>query len=324
MEILPQLLVNAAISGSIYVLVSLGLCLAYGLLKILNFAHGQFLTFGAYIYFAVSIGGFAGNSELVPETISLLAVCAAMIVLSQIAISIFIFPLLSFSPLLPFVSTIAFGTIIEMVISMVFGVNVKSLSYELGGESIAIGSALITPTQIVVIGTAVVTMLIVGFTVHVSSLGRKIRCLSHNPDAAQAIGINKKKISLIVFSVSAVIAGYAGVLVGLTTNVQPTMGSAYTIKAFAAMVLGGLGNVWGTVIGSYLLALIENLSLGIEIDHIALFGYDFNVSDISIWGMHVDRLSLPSGYKDAFSYAIILLMLLVKPSGLFSFRKRTA
>ena len=104
----------------------------------------------------------------------------------------------------------------------------------------------------------------------------------------------------MVYTTSALLAAYAGVLVGYETNMQPTMGSAYTIKAFAAMVLGGLGNLWGTVLGSYLLGLVENLSIGLDFG-----GY-----------------SIPAGYKDAFAFMIILCVLLFRPQGLFTRHKR--
>ncbi|RIK99786.1 MAG: branched-chain amino acid ABC transporter permease, partial [Proteobacteria bacterium] len=90
------------------------------------------------------------------------------------------------------------------------------------------------------------------------------------------------------------------VMVGYETNLQPTMGNAYTIKAFAAMILGGLGNIWGTIAGSYILGLVENLSIGLDFG-----GY-----------------SLPAGYKDAFAFVIILLVLLFKPEGIFRFGAR--
>ena len=96
------------------------------------------------------------------------------------------------------------------------------------------------------------------------------------------------------------LASLAGVLVGYETNMQPTMGTAYTVKAFAAMILGGLGNFWGTIISSYVLGLVENLSIGLDFG-----GY-----------------SIPAGYKDAFAFMIILLVLLFKPEGIFSKKRR--
>jgi branched-chain amino acid transport system permease protein len=299
-DIIPQLIANSLISGSIYALVSLGLCLTYGLLKVLNFAHGHFLTVGAYLYYAILIMGFAGNGDLIPLLTTSVGCIFGMLLLGYLTMKAFVFPLLGHSTLLPFVSTMALATILESAVSMVFGVNVKSLSTGIEGESIEIASALITPVQLIIIISTLVILFLVAFIVHTTSFGRTIRALSQNPKAAQSLGVNRSKISQIVFAISSVVAGYAGIMVGLTTNVQPTMGNAYTIKAFAAMILGGLGNVWGTVCGSYLLGFIENFSLGID-----------------IYGV-----SLPSGYKDAFAFVIILGVLLIKPEGLFSFRRR--
>jgi branched-chain amino acid transport system permease protein len=105
-----------------------------------------------------------------------------------------------------------------------------------------------------------------------------------------------------VFIVGTALAAYAGILVGYETNLQPTMGSSYTIKAFAAMILGGLGSMWGAVAGSYILGLVENLAIGLDFG-----GY-----------------SLPAGYKDAFAFVIILGILLVRPQGLFGVRARSS
>ena len=105
-----------------------------------------------------------------------------------------------------------------------------------------------------------------------------------------------------VFILSTVLGVYAGILVGYETNIQPTMGGSYSLKAFAAMVLGGLGNVWGTIAGAFILGLVENLSIGLD-----------------FWGY-----SLPAGYKDAFSFLIILGFLLVRPQGLFGTASRAS
>jgi branched-chain amino acid transport system permease protein len=116
------------------------------------------------------------------------------------------------------------------------------------------------------------------------------------------MGIPVRRLTIGIFIVCTLLAAYAGILVGYETNLQPTMGAAYTIKAFAAMILGGLGNIWGTVIGSYLLGFVENFAIGLDFG-----GY-----------------SLPAGYKDAFAFVIILLILLVRPQGLFGRAKRSA
>jgi branched-chain amino acid transport system permease protein len=296
MSILPQLLVNALIAGSIYALVSVGLALTYGLLRILNFAHGHMLMTGAYIFYLFSVelnfGLWAASGLTLLVTFALGAFCLA----------VFVMPFVRFSFLLPFVTTLALSTILESVVSMTFGVNVKSLSSGMDISSIEIHGVFITPIQILIIISAIVILVVSALIIHHTAFGRRIRALSEHTSAAQSLGINNKAISYGIFMIGAVLATYAGILIGYETNLQPTMGSAYTIKAFAAMILGGLGNIWGTVFGSYILGLIENLSIGLDFG-----GY-----------------SLPAGYKDAFAFAIILLMLLFRPQGIFNRRTRAS
>ena len=290
MEILPQLLVNALIAGSIYALASAGLTLSYGLLKILNFAHGHLMMLGAYLFYWLAVDSGWG---LFPAALGAMALLAVVAVLT---LQVFIFPFTRFSFILVFVTTLSFSTMLESFVSMVFGVNVKSLTTGMDISSIEIWGVYITPIQILIITSAFLLLGILAAVVHLTPIGRKIRALSEFSQAAESLGINQRAVTYSIFIISILLAGYAGVLVGYETNMQPTMGNAYTIKAFAAMILGGLGNVWGTIVGSYLLGLIENLSIGLD------FG-DY---------------SIPAGYKDAFAFLIILLVLLFKPEGLFN------
>ncbi len=295
MDILPQLLVNALIAGSIYALASAGLSLTYGLLRILNFSHGHMMMLGAYIFYFFSVDMEQGLSA------SGIATVLFSILLAVVVMQVFILPFSRYSLTLTLVSTLALSNIMEAVVSMVFGVNVKSMSAGAAAQSMEIGGVYITGLQIIIIASALIILCSIAWVIHNTSAGRKIRALSEHPQAAEAIGISQVKVSYAVFALAVILAGYAGILVGYETNMQPTMGSNYTIKAFAAMVMGGLGNLWGTIAGSYILGLVENLSIGL---------------DFGGW-------SIPAGYKDAFAFAIILLMLLVKPEGLFSRRRRT-
>ncbi|MBP9838078.1 MAG: branched-chain amino acid ABC transporter permease [Proteobacteria bacterium] len=294
--ILPQLLVNALIAGSIYALVSAGLSLSYGLLKILNFAHGHILMTGVYffyLFFAV-----LGYSIYLSSFLTLLSV----MVLAVLALNIFVLPFYRYSFVLTFVTTIALANILEALVAIFFGVNVKSLSSGSIMESYEIYNVFITPIQIIIIVSSVVILGLIALVINFSSFGRMIRAIAENAEAAQALGVNKYRVIYFVFIVSVILATYAGIMIGFETNMQPTMGHAYTIKAFAAMVLGGLGNFWGAVVGSYLLGLVENLGIGLD-----------------FWGY-----SVPAGYRDAFAFMIILLMLLVKPEGLFNKKRRKA
>lgn len=294
MEILPQLLVNALIAGSIYALASAGMSLTYGLLRALNFAHGHLMMVGAYFFYMMSV---QLEADLFLSSVASAILCGLV---GWISLNVFIRPFRHLNFILPLVTTLALSYILESLVSMAFGVNVKSLSPGSAAKSFEIWTIYITPIQIIIIVSALVLLGSLGVLIHMTSLGRKVRALRENTHAAQALGTNNESVTLLIFVLSTLLAGYAGVMVGYETNMQPTMGATYTIKAFAAMLLGGLGNIWGTVAGSFLLGLVENLAIGLDFG-----GY-----------------SIPAGYKDAFAFMIILLVLLFKPEGLFNTRRR--
>ena len=294
LEILPQLLVNALISGSIYALASSGLSLTYGLLRILNFAHGNFMMLGAYcFYFFMVMSAY----DIMLASIFTFALA---ILFSLICLHIFVLPFISLNFLLCLVTTLALANIIEASVSIYFGVNVKSFPNNAFSASVQMGGIYITKIQILIVSSALILLSFLATLIHFTSIGRKIRALSEQPYAAEAIGISKRNVTYFLFSLGTILAAYAGILVAFETNMQPTMGNSYTIKAFAAMVLGGLGNLWGTIVGSYILGLLENLSVGLE------FG----------------AYSIPASYRDAFSFIIILGVLLFKPQGLFVSKAR--
>ncbi len=296
MEILPQLLVNALIAGSIYALASSGLSLSFGILRILNFAHGHLMMVGAYAFYYAYVmkeWGFV-NATLFTLFTS--------IVIAVVALAIFVKPFLHLSIFLPFVTTLALSTMLESGVAMGFGVNVKSLTGAMEIRSFEIYGVYITPIQIFIIASALIVLSLLAFVIHYTGLGRRVRALSEHGPAAESLGISSSYVNLGIFITGTILAAFAGVLVGFETNLQPTMGNAYTIKAFAAMILGGLGNIWGTVAGAFILGLIENLSIGLD-----------------FWGY-----SLPAGYKDSFAFVIILGILLFKPNGIFSRRSRKA
>jgi branched-subunit amino acid ABC-type transport system permease component len=296
MDILPQLLVNSLITGSIYALAASGLCLSFALLKILNFAHGHMMMLGAYMYLL-----FALDLQQ-PIQFAALMTGISMALIGAVILTVFVNPFTRYSPLLPFVTTLALASMVEAIVSMVFGVNVRSLSSGEELSSIEFSGVFITPIQIIIIVSALVILTVMGLIIHGTGVGRRVRALAENSHASQTLGIRAQRINLSVFVVGTVLAAYAGVLVGYETNLQPTMGNAYTIKAFAAMILGGLGNIWGTVVGAYILGFVENMAIGLDFG-----GY-----------------SLPAGYKDAFAFLIILGVLLVRPQGLFGSSKRSA
>ena len=246
------------------------------------------MMLGAYLFYLATVSWGSGVALGVVTTV------AFMVLFALLSYVLFIRPFARSSAFLPLVSTIALGTVLESAVAMIFGVNVKSLSIG-GSESYEFAGVYITPIQIVILASALLTMIALAVIVHRTRIGRQLRAVAEHSPSAQSLGINQELVGVCGFVVAALLAAFAGVLIGYETNLQPTMGGSYTIKAFAAMVLGGLGSTWGALLGSFLLGMVENLSIGLD-----------------FWGW-----SLPAGYKDAFAYACILLVLLVRPQGLW-------
>lgn len=295
LDIVPQLVVNSLITGSTYALAGAGLALTFGVLRVLNFAHGHLMMVGAYLFLlAHGVWGLG----LIPAAF-VTALGSALI--GAVTLRLFIVPFAASGSFLPIVTTVALGTILESIIALTFGVNVQAYP-STGVDSIAWGGIFITPLQIIIIVSAVVVLSGLAAVVHSTGIGRQLRALAENPAAAEGLGIDRRAATYRVGITAALLAAYAGVLIGFETNLQPTMGGSYTIKAFAAMVLGGLGNIWGTVAGAFILGFIENFGIGLDIGGV----------------------SLPAGYKDAFAFVIILVVLLVRPSGLFGLGRRLA
>lgn len=294
LDILPQLLVNALISGSLYALMSSGLALTYGLLKILNFAHGHMMMFGAYLllYFL--------EAQEYSFLLAMSCVFICLIGFSMLVYNSFVRPFTKYELILTLVTTIALSNMLEAIIAMWFGVNVQSYPSIFGFDSYEYFGIFITKTQLIIIGSAFFGLIFLAILIHQTPFGRVVRALSEDSYAAQSLGISRQRNTYIVFVLGVLLAAYAGIMLGFETNLSPTMGGTFTIKCFAAMVLGGLGNLWGTVLGSYLLGLLENLVVGVDIN----------------------GLSIPAGYKDAVSFLVILLVLLFFPQGLFNRKRR--
>jgi len=295
LDIVPQLFVNSLITGSIYALAGAGLALTFGIVRVLNFAHGHLTMVGGYLFLlAHGVWGLG----LAPAA---LLTALGMAGIGMVTLRWFIVPFAVGGSFLPIVTTVALGTILESIVALTFGVNVQAYPSS-NGVSLAFGGAFVTPLQIIIVTSAVLILGTLGVVVHSTGIGRQLRALAENPASAESLGIDRRGTTYGVGIAVAILAAYAGILIGFETSLQPTMGGSYTIKAFAAMVLGGLGNIWGTVVGAYILGFIENFGIGLDIGGV----------------------SLPAGYKDAFAFVIILGVLLIRPGGLFGNRRRAA
>ena len=179
------------------------------------------------------------------------------------------------------------------MILLFFGADVKTIGYLKIAKGIEFLGAIVTPLQIVIIVVSALLFTAFFFFMKKAKLGKAMRAVSDNKDAAEVVGISSEKIYAWSFVIGSAIAGIAAILVGLEQNLEPTMGTGLMIKGFTGAIIGGIGSVPGAILGSFLLGFAEN------------FG---------IW-------FLPSGYKDAIAFAILFIFLLVRPQGILGRKK---
>ncbi|KKU78174.1 MAG: Inner-membrane translocator, partial [Candidatus Peregrinibacteria bacterium GW2011_GWA2_47_7] len=169
-------------------------------------------------------------------------------------------------------------------------------------EMVHLGSAVISMEQIKLIIFTVVLLSATAWILHSTSIGRRIRATVAHSQAAESLGISSALLHRLVFIISGTLAAIAGIYVGIDQNLTPVLGFTITIKAYAALIAGGKGNIWGAVIASYFIAAIEQLAVGIK-----WFGY-----------------YLPAGYQGSVALMLIIVLLLIKPTGLFGRTSRFA
>lgn len=284
-----QLLINGLIAGSIYALVASGFSLIYSTNRFIHFAHGAVVTVGAY--FLLTLFTFWGLNFYV----------ASFFVIILTAFVGWLIYRLLYGPLkkknasnaILLIASIGLLILLENLILLVFGADVKTLDFIRITKGIDIWGATITPLQIIIIISAILLLIALWLFVKYTKFGRAIRAVSDNPELAMISGINADKIRALGFSIGSGIAGFASILIALEQNLTPTMGLHLIIKGFTGAIIGGITSIPGSVLGSYLLGLVEN------------FG---------IW-------YLPSGYKDAIAFILLFIFLLVRPSGILGISK---
>ena len=286
-----QQLVNGITWGSIYALIALGYTMVYGILRFINFAHGDVYMVGAYIayYLVIAFGLSGGGTPLAALAILLAAMAGAALL--GVAIEQFAYKPLRRQPRLTvLITAIGVSLLLENGGILVFGADPKFFPQILKSRSVHLpGGALTTSHQLLVLGGALLLMVALSLVVYKSRIGRAMRALSFNRDAANLMGIPTDRIITFTFALGSALAAAAGVLVALSTpRIDPLMGLMPGLKAFVAAVLGGIGNIPGAMIGGLVLGLAETL----------VSGY------------------ISSTYRDAIAFAVLIVILLVKPAGL--------
>lgn len=289
-EVLPQIIVNGLTAGALYALLALGLSLIYGVLRFVNFAHGETAMFGGYLFLTFNkILGW----PFLPSFFS--AVAALIIVGLIIEYTTFLPVKDSPSGLIPLITAIGVGLILRNLVLILWGSQVHSLVISAKTHSFLNGKIIFTDVHIAIVLATIFLLAFLTIFLKKTRWGKAIRAVSDNKEVSAVLGIDVKNIITMVFIIATAFAGIAGVLVAFDQNLNHNMGTFLSIKAFAAVILGGIGSIHGSVLGGFIIGLAENLLIGIP------FG-DFY---------------FPSGLKDALAFVIIIIILYFRPSGLF-------
>ncbi len=304
MDTLIQQLINGLVLGSVYALVALGYTMVYGILQLINFAHGEVLMIGAMVALTALMALNAVVPGLPLAVQLLIAVVVAMpvcMMLSAAIERIAYRPLRNSPRLAPLITAIGVSIVLQTLAMIIWSPNPRVFPDLLPTTPFEIGGALLAPKQILILVVAALSMTLLLLVIHRTRLGRAMRAVSENPKIAALMGVNPDQIITATFMMGAALAAIAGVLVAMNYNiVHFTMGFLLGLKAFTAAVLGGIGNLAGAVAGGLLLGIIEALGAGYIGDLTGGF--------------------LGSHYQDIFAFAVLILVLIFRPSGLLGER----
>ena len=304
MEIFLQQIVNGLVLGSMYALIALGYTMVYGVLNLINFAHGEVLMIGAMAGLTIlkMVNNVApdlpGIVKLLIAIVGAIPVC----VLVNILIERVAYRRLRNAPrLAPLITAIGISILLQTIAMMVWGRNPLPFPQVMPSESLNLMGALITPTQIMLLVLAAACMVALVLLVEKTRMGRAMRATAENPRIAGLMGVDVNRVIVVTFAVGATLAAVAGVMWGANySSAQFAMGFVPGLKAFSAAVLGGIGNIYGAMLGGILLGLIESLGAGYIGDLTGGF--------------------LGSNYQDIFAFIVLIIVLTLRPSGLMGER----
>lgn len=304
MDQLPQQLLNGLFLGSIYALIALGYTMVYGVLRFINFAHGDVFMLGAFAgvylnkWLGPALAGLPWGVSLLVILLLSMGLCAALgIVIEFLAYR----PLRSRPRLNVLITAIGVSLLIEYAGQLIFGATQQPFPQLIPAENVLQTEHLaVTKTQTIVLVTVVALLIGLRFVVMRSRLGLAMRALSLNPTASALMGVNNSVVISFTFGLGSALAAAGGILyASLYPSVEPFMGILPGLKAFIAAVLGGIGNIPGAALGGLIIGITETLV-----------------------GGYSQVVGLPSGYKEGVAFVILILMLLFKPSGLLGKTER--
>ncbi len=280
-----QQLLNGISIGSIYALVALGYTLVYGVLKLINFAHCDTMMIGALVgYLCCKCGmGF------LPSVFVAMIACILLGVTTE---KLAYKPLRNSPRIMMLIAAIGVSLILQYSAMFFFGAEPHAFPPSVTGGIFTFGGVILSKSRLWVVLLAVTVMLLLTIVVGFTKMGKAMRALASDKEAAQLVGVNVDHTISVTFALGSALAGIAGVMLGSIFTVSPLMGVGMGVKTFAAAVLGGIGSIPGAMLGGLALGLIETLIA-------SLFG---------------------GAFKDALSFVILIAVLLIKPSGILGKR----
>jgi branched-chain amino acid transport system permease protein len=297
---LPQLLINGLTLGAVYALIALGYSMVYGVLQLLNFAHGDVYMIGAYIGFGVMVSLIPADGPLLaPVLIIVLMMLLAMLGCGVLGVVIEQFayrPLRNSPRIAPLISALGVSFFIQNAVQLTLTAKFRTYETEkliaptLG---VAIASTRLSATRALVIVIAVVLMVILQLLIRRTRLGKAMRAVAIDREAAAMMGVNVDQVIVFTFFIGSALAGAAGVLTGMVfSRIWPIMGFTAGLKGFTAAVLGGIGNIPGAMLGGFILGLAETFA----------------------------TVFVSSTYKDVIAFGVLVIVLLLRPRGLLGAR----
>lgn len=298
MDTLLQQIVNGLVLGAVYALVALGYTMVYGILGLINFAHGEVVMVGALVALAaIKALGATGLPPLVLLFVGILVALMVCMVLGAAIERVAYRPLRHAPRLAPLITAIGVSIVLQYTVVLIWGRSYHAYPELLPTVPLTLAGARITPAQIVIMVVSGAVMAALMVLVHRTRLGRAMRATAENPAVARLMGVDVDRVITLTFVIGSALGAVAGVLVSLNYSIAHyQMGFMLGLKAFTAAVLGGIGNLGGAVVGGLLLGLIEALGSGYIGDLTGgLFG---------------------SNYRDVFAFIVLIGVLVFRPSGL--------
>lgn len=291
---------NGITLGAIYALIALGYTMVYGILKFINFAHGDILMIGAYtgLLTYTALLGESTNAAwmLISFFIAMLLSMAFCAVLGMFIEKVAYKPLRNANRLAPLLSAIGVSFILSNGAAWMFGTQSRRFPYPFDDTPIVIAGLSITPHQILTIAVSIIMMIVLTSFVNRTRMGKAMRATSLDQPTSELMGIDVNRVISMTFAIGSALAAVGGILASFDFRVYASMGTMTGLKAFVAAVIGGIGNIQGAMLGGIILGILESVGAPL--------------------------LGIPSALRDTIAFATLIIILLVKPDGILGKNER--